>query len=37
MTLQEAIEKIAPLDTGAMEYSRKKWDSIAHPLHSLGK
>lgn len=37
MKLQEAIEKITPLDKRAMEYSKKRWDSIAHPLHSLGK
>ena len=37
MDLQETLEKIVPLDEAAMEYSRKRWDSIAHPLHSLGK
>lgn len=37
MNLQETIEKIVPLDETAMEYSKKHWDSIAHPLHSLGK
>ncbi len=28
--------KIRPLDAGAMDICRKKWDSIAKPLHSLG-
>ena len=37
MKLQEAIEKIGPLDEKAMECAKKHWDSIAHPLHSLGK
>lgn len=37
MNLQETLEKIKPLDTRAAEYSKKRWDSIAHPLHSLGK
>lgn len=37
MKLQEAVKKIVPLDKAAAEYSKKRWDSIAHPLHSLGK
>lgn len=37
MNLQETIKIIRPLDEEAMEDSRRKWDSIAHPLHSLGK
>lgn len=37
MNLQEAIARITPLDNGAVEYTKKRWDSIAHPLHSLGK
>ena len=37
MNLQETIEKIKPLDEKAMECTRNRWDSIAHPLHSLGK
>ena len=36
MNLQETLKKIHPLDEHAMEVSRKKWDCIAHPLHSLG-
>lgn len=36
MNLQETIEKIQPLDEQMMEVTRKRWDSIAHPLHSLG-
>ena len=30
-------EEIGELDQNAMEESRKRWDSIAKPLHSLGK
>ena len=37
MTLEETLQKIHPLDEKAMEISRKRWDSIAKPLHSLGK
>ena len=37
MTLEEAIAKIKPLDHNAMEIAQKIWDSIAKPLHSLGK
>ncbi len=37
MTLEETVEKIAPLDGEAMEAARRHWDSIAKPLHSLGK
>lgn len=37
MNLQETIEKIMPLDESAMKDAKKRWDSIAHPLHSLGK
>lgn len=37
MNLQETLEKIVPLDEAVMEYTKKRWDSIAHPLHSLGK
>ena len=37
MTLEEAIAKIRPLDHNAMEIAQKRWDSIAKPLHSLGK
>ncbi|MGI6070411.1 MAG: nicotinate-nucleotide--dimethylbenzimidazole phosphoribosyltransferase [Blautia sp.] len=36
MNLQETLEKIQPLDERMMEVTRKRWDSIAHPLHSLG-
>ena len=31
------IDGIENLDNVAMETARKKWDSIAKPLHSLGK
>lgn len=37
MTLEEAVAKIKPLDHNAMEIAQKRWDSIAKPLHSLGK
>ncbi|HIR93762.1 MAG TPA: nicotinate-nucleotide--dimethylbenzimidazole phosphoribosyltransferase [Candidatus Egerieimonas intestinavium] len=37
MNLQETIEAVKPLDREAMERTKKRWDSIAHPLHSLGK
>lgn len=37
MELQEELEKIHPLDAQAMRLCQKKWDSIAKPLHSLGK
>lgn len=37
MTLEEAKKVIVPADERAMEMSRKRWDSIAKPLHSLGK
>lgn len=35
--LQEVIERIEDLDEEAMEQAKKKWNSIAKPLHSLGK
>lgn len=37
MTLEEAIARIEPLDKEAMDIAQKRWDSIAKPLHSLGK
>lgn len=37
MTLQEAVAQIKPLDQNAMETAKRRWDSIAKPLHSLGK
>ena len=37
MTLDEAVKKVRPLDEKAMEGAKKRWDSIAKPLHSLGK
>ena len=37
MTLEEAIKKIEDLNDNAMEECKKRWDSIAKPLHSLGK
>ena len=37
MTLEETLKKIKPLDKEKMVTARKRWDSIAKPLHSLGK
>ena len=37
MSLEETIAKIQPLNKRAMEISQKRWDSIAKPLHPLGK
>lgn len=37
MMLEDVIAQIKPLDKNAMEIARKRWDSIAKPLHSLGK
>lgn len=37
MTLEEALKRIQPPDREAMEQCKKRWDSIAKPLHSLGK
>ena len=37
MTIEETIAAIRPLDQQIMEKAKKRWDSIAKPLHSLGK
>ncbi|MCX7715569.1 MAG: nicotinate-nucleotide--dimethylbenzimidazole phosphoribosyltransferase [Clostridia bacterium] len=37
MTLEEAIEQIAPLDVFIQKKSVEKWDNIAKPLKSLGR
>ena len=37
MTLEETVTKIGPLDEHAMQKAHEHWDSIAKPLHSLGK
>lgn len=37
MKLKQVIEMIQPADEKTMEECRKRWDSIAKPLHSLGK
>lgn len=37
MNLEEIVNGIEPLDENAIELSKKKWNSIAKPLHSLGK
>ena len=36
MTLKEVISRIEPLDHSAMEQAKRRWDSVAHPLNSLG-
>ena len=36
MTLQEVLGQIQNADEGAMEAARIHWDTVAHPLHSLG-
>lgn len=35
-TVEQAAERIAPLSQEAMRRARRRWDSIAKPLHSLG-
>lgn len=35
--LEQVIRQIGPLDEHAMEQAKKQWNSIAKPLHSLGK
>ena len=37
MTLQETLDMIKPSDKGYAAKAAKRWDAIAHPLHSLGK
>ena len=37
MTIQKATEKIRPADPEAMKRAQVRWNSIAKPLHSLGK
>ncbi len=36
MTLKEVIGSIRPADKGAMAEAVRRWDAVAHPLHSLG-
>ncbi|MDO4323875.1 MAG: nicotinate-nucleotide--dimethylbenzimidazole phosphoribosyltransferase [Lachnospiraceae bacterium] len=36
MTLEYVLGHISPCDKKAMEVCRRRWDSIAKPLHSLG-
>lgn len=36
LTLEQMISEIVPCDRQASEICRKRWDSIAKPLHSLG-
>ena len=37
MTLEETLRQIKPLNEEKMKTARRRWDSIAKPLHSLGK
>jgi len=37
MKLEEVLHQIEPIDEIAKNQSKKRWDSIAKPLHSLGK
>lgn len=37
MNLEETIAQIKPLDEKKMRAARERWNSVAHPLHSLGK
>lgn len=37
MTLEEVKEQIRPISEEAVLAAQKRWDSIAKPLHSLGK
>lgn len=37
MTLEETLAMIKPLDENTMNIAKKRWNSIAKPLHSLGK
>ena len=37
MTLEETLNQIKPLNEEKMKTARRRWDSIAKPLHSLGK
>lgn len=37
MTLSEALAGIRPADREAMTAAKRRWDSIAHPLNSLGQ
>ncbi|RDU24539.1 nicotinate-nucleotide--dimethylbenzimidazole phosphoribosyltransferase [Anaerosacchariphilus polymeriproducens] len=37
MKLKQVIEMIQPADEKSMQLCRRRWDSIAKPLHSLGK
>ena len=34
--LTQQLAQIGPLDQRAMEEAQRRWDSIAHPLNSLG-
>lgn len=37
MELDEIRSKILPVDKEAREKAKRRWNAIAHPLHSLGK
>ena len=36
MTLQEVLSSITPVDQAAADAARAHWDTVAHPLNSLG-
>jgi nicotinate-nucleotide--dimethylbenzimidazole phosphoribosyltransferase len=36
LTLEETLQGITPCDEAAVQLCKKRWDSIAKPLHSLG-
>jgi len=37
MNIEETLANIKPLDQQSMDICKERWDSIAKPLHSLGK
>lgn len=37
MEIREIIQNIRPIDEAAVKESQRRWNSIAKPLHSLGK
>lgn len=37
MNLEEMIANIKPLDRASVELAKKRWESVAKPLYSLGK
>ena len=37
MEFYDRIKNIPPVNQGAREEAKRRWNEIAHPLHSLGK